>query len=281
MGGRGAGKTRAGSEWIARGIRRGRLMRPALIAATHDEARAVMIEGPSGLLAASQAAVYEPSNRRVIWPCGAVARVLSADEPDSIRGFQFDACWADEFCKWSDPQGALDMALMALRLGKDPRMLITTTPRNIAALKNVLGLKDVVVSRASTAGNAENLAPGFLEMLESRYAGTRLGRQELEGELIEDNDAALWRRDWIERPRRREAPPLQRIVVGVDPPAGIAGDECGIVVAGCDGLGEGFVLADRSAGGLSPAQWSARAIAVWRNRYKSRRQLQGSPEDVA
>lgn len=263
MGGRGSGKTRAGAEWIADGIRDGRLMRPALIAATHDEARAVMIEGPSGLLGVSPGAVYEPSNRRVIWPSGAVARVLSAEEPDSIRGFQFDAAWCDEFCKWRDAQKALDIALLALRLGEDPRMMVTTTPRNMAPLKRLLALPDTVVTRASTADNEDNLADGFVADMQARYAGTRLGRQEMDGDLIEDNDAALWQRDWIEKSRLRTAPQLQCIVVGVDPPAGLRGDECGIVVAGTDANGQGYVLADRSAAGLTPAQWSARVIAAY------------------
>src|SRR5690242_4443898 len=137
MGGRGSGKTRAGAEWIADGIRNGTMTRVALIAATHHEARSIMIEGQSGLLSVSEGAQYEPSLRRVTWPSGAIAHVLSADEPDSIRGHQFDGCWADEYAKWSEPQDALDMILMALRLGEDPRMVITTTPRNIAAVRDL------------------------------------------------------------------------------------------------------------------------------------------------
>lgn len=236
------------------------MRRPALIAATHHEARSVMIEGGSGLLRVSEGAVYEPSNRRITWPSGAVATVLSADEPDSIRGHQFDACWADEFCKWPEAQNALDMALMALRLGEDPRMMITTTPRNIAPLHRLIEAAGTRIVQSATRANAANLAESFLQTMEQRYGGTRLGRQELDGDLIEDSETALWRRDWIEKHRVRQAPNLTCIVVAVDPPAGIGGDECGIVVAGIDAKGEGYVLADRSAGGLTPNQWASRAI---------------------
>lgn len=258
MGGRGSGKTRAGAEWIAQGVRSGSMQRVALIGATHHDARSVMIEGESGLLSVCEGARYEPSNRRVLWPDGAVATVLSADEPDSIRGHQFDACWADEICKWPDPQAALDMILMALRLGENPKMMITTTPRNIPALTNLVASSDVTLTQSSTRANAANLADGFLETVERRYGGMRLGRQELDGDLIEDNENALWQRDWIERYRVHHAPALERIVVAVDPPAGINGDECGIVVAGCDGCGDGYVIADRSLDGLTPNQWAAR-----------------------
>ena len=258
LGGRGAGKTRAGAEWIADGIRRGTMRRVGLIGATFQDARSVMIEGESGLLQVSQGVEFEPSNRRVLWPHGAVATVISAEEPDYVRGHQFDTLWADEFAKWAEPQAALDMALMALRLGRDPRLAITTTPRNIKALRDLLAAKDVAVTRSATRDNAGNLAPTFLTSLELRFGGTRLGRQELEAELIEDNDAALWHREWIERARVREAQQLIRVVVAVDPPASIAGDECGIVVAGLGENGEGYVLADHSAGGLTPAGWARR-----------------------
>jgi phage terminase large subunit-like protein len=259
LGGRGSGKTRAGSEWIANGVARGKMRRIALVGATYGDARSVMIEGESGLLSCANGAVFEPSNARILWPSGAVATVLSAEEPDSIRGHQFDTCWADEFCKWSDPQGALDMMLMALRLGRDPRMAITTTPRNIAALKMLIESSEVTLTQSTTRDNAANLAPGFIALMEQRYGGTRLGRQELEAELIDDNENALWQRSWIEENRVARAPNLQRIVVAVDPPVTAHGDECGIVVAGRGG-DEAYVLADHSAAGLSPAAWAKAVI---------------------
>ena len=263
LGGRGAGKTRAGAEWIADGICHGKMRRIGLVGATFADARSVMIEGESGLLSVSPSAAFEPSNRRVLWPTGAVATVLSAEEPDGVRGHQFDAVWADEFCKWAEPQAALDMVLMALRLGKDPRMAITTTPRNIKPLRDLLAASDVATTRSTTRANAANLAPTFVSGLELRFGGTRLGRQELDAELIEDNDAALWRRDWIERARLREAPQLTRVVVAVDPPASIAGDECGIVVAGLGEDGGAYVVADCSVGGVSPAAWAARVADAY------------------
>jgi phage terminase large subunit-like protein len=263
LGGRGSGKTRAGAEWIADGVARGLMHRVALIGATHADARSVMIEGESGLLSVVENISYEPSNRRVLWPCGAVATVLSAEEADSIRGHQFDAAWADEFCKWQDAQNALDMALMGLRLGENPRMAITTTPRNIAALKKLIEDKNVILTQSRTRDNEANLAPGFLALMEQRYGGTRLGRQELDADLIEDNETALWRRNWIENNRMKQTPPLTRVVVAVDPPASSHGDECGIVVAGRDAEGAGYVLADLSADGLSPAGWAARVADAY------------------
>jgi phage terminase large subunit-like protein len=259
LGGRGAGKTRAGAEWIAQGVSERSMQRIGLIGATFNDARAVMIEGVSGLKAASPAAEFAPSLHRVTWPSGAQATVLSADEPDGIRGHQFDAIWADEFAKWENPQAALDMALMSLRIGAHPRLALTTTPRNIAPLWDLLTSSDVVVTRARTADNRANLAPGFLETMKRRYAGSRLGRQELDAEIIEDNDAALWRRAWIDDTRVRTAPELARIVVAVDPPAGAGGDACGIVVAGrVENDGDAYILADLSSDGLTPGQWSAR-----------------------
>ncbi|MGA7675124.1 MAG: terminase family protein [Rhizomicrobium sp.] len=263
LGGRGAGKTRAGSEWIADGVRHGKMRRIGLVGATFADARSVMIEGESGLLSVSPGAAFEPSNRRVLWPTGAVATVVSAEEPDYVRGHQFDAVWADEFCKWAEPQAALDMVLLALRLGKDPRMAITTTPRNIPTLRNLLAAPDVARTHSATAANAANLAATFLAGLELRFGGTRLGRQELDAELIEDNDAALWRRDWIERARVRQTPQLARVVVAVDPPASVAGDECGIVVAGLGEDGAAYVIADCSAGGLTAAGWAKRVADAY------------------
>jgi phage terminase large subunit-like protein len=260
MGGRGSGKTRAGAEWIAQNIREQKMQRVALIGATHHEARSVMIEGESGLLSVSEGAEYQPSLRRVVWPHGAVATVLSADEADSIRGHQFDGAWLDEFAKWPEPQAALDMTLMAMRLGDDPRMLVTTTPRNIpAVLELYTNSPEVSVTTASTYDNKMNLARGFISTIEKRYKGTRLGRQEIDGQLIEDNENALWQREWIERHRIASAPDCERVVVAIDPPVSKTGDECGIVIAGRAGE-EGYVLGDYSRGDMSPKQWAGRAL---------------------
>lgn len=263
LGGRGAGKTRAGAEWIAARVAEGKSRRIGLIGATERDVRQVMVEGESGLLSVTERVSFQPSRRLLRWPNGAEARLLSAADPDCLRGYQFDCIWGDEFAKWATPQTALDMALMGLRLGDDPRLLLTTTPRAIPALKALLAAPDVAVTRSPTAENEANLAPGFVKFLAARYAGTQLGRQELNGELIEDNEQALWRRSWIEAARLRSAPFLERIVVAVDPPAGIQGDECGIVVAGRDMAGHGFVLADNSAAGLSPAVWAARVADAY------------------
>jgi len=267
LGGRGAGKTRAGAEWILEGIRAGKMRRVALLGATYADVRDVMILGESGLLALARGdgAVFEPSKRRLAWPDGATAHVFTAEEPDGLRGHQFDGAWADEFCKWREPGHALDMLLMGLRIGEDPRCTVTTTPRNIAALKTLLATEGIAVTRATTFDNAANLAPAFLDHMRCHYAGTRLGRQELGAELIEDNEFALWQRDWIDRRRVREVPPLRRVLVAVDPPVsqGEDADECGIVVAGVSAEGEGYVLADRSLRGLSPLGWARRVASAY------------------
>jgi len=262
LGGRGAGKTRAGSEWIAQAVRSGAARRIGLIGATQRDVRQVMVEGESGLLALEEPPEFFPANNLLRFSCGATARLLSAAEPDSFRGHQFDCIWGDEFAKWRDPQQALDMALMGLRLGRDPRMLLTTTPRAIAALKALMAQDGVAITKSGTAENEANLSDGFVAYLQDRYGGTVLGRQELDGEIIEDNDRALWQRCWIEKTRVAQAPVLERVIVAVDPPAGMKGDECGLVVAGRDHE-QGYVLADRSAGGLSPAGWAARVAAAY------------------
>lgn len=264
LGGRGAGKTRSGAEWIAEEVACGRMARVGLIGATMRDCRAVMVEGESGLLNVVAGLDFQPSNNLVRWPSGAVATLLSAEEPDSFRGHQFDGLWGDEFAKWREPQAALDMALMALRLGSNPRMLLTTTPRNIPALAALLENPDVAVTRSRTADNQANLADGFYDFMQARYGASTLGRQELDGELIADHDGALWKRDWIEAARVRGAPDLESIVVAVDPPAGITGDECGIVVAG-RAAHDAYVLADLSAGGLTPAGWAARAVTAFQD----------------
>lgn len=262
LGGRGAGKTRAGAEWVAEEIRAGRAGRVALIAATHSDARMVMVEGPAGLLAVSEGAEYEPSLRRVRWPSsGAEATVMSADDPDSIRGYQFDLAWGDEFCKWPEAQSALDMVRMGLRLGDNPRMMLTTTPRPIPALLALRGDADCVFTNSATYDNAANLAKSFVAAMKKSYGKTRLGRQELDGEIIEDVEGALWQRDKIERLRVSRAPACERIVIGIDPPASKKG-ACGIVVAGLCG-GEAYILADDTKDMLSPKQWADRAADAY------------------
>lgn len=262
LGGRGAGKTRAGAEWVADHIRTQRVKRVALIAATHSDARQVMIEGPSGLLSVSEGAEYEPSLRRVRWPAsGAEAYVMSADEPDSIRGYQFELAWGDEFCKWPEPQAALDMVRMGLRLGDNPRIMITTTPRPIPALLVLKGDPECAFTKSTTYDNAANLAKSFIASMKKSYGKTRLGRQELDGEIIEDVEGALWQRDWIEAFRVKAAPACERIVLGVDPPASKKG-ACGIVVAGLCG-DDAYVLADFTREQLTAKQWADRAADTY------------------
>ncbi|HRF07197.1 MAG TPA: terminase family protein [Xanthobacteraceae bacterium] len=274
LGGRGAGKTRAGAEWV-RGIALGRkcfgeaARQIALVGETLADVREVMIEGVSGLLAVHtrwERPLWEPSRRRIEWKNGAVAYAFSADDPESLRGPQFEAAWCDELCKWRRAEAAFDMLQFGLRLGQNPRAAITTTPRPTPLLKRLLADPATLLSRTATKANAFQLAPQFLEQMLARYAGTRLGRQELDGELIEARADSLFPRERIERARVETHPSLARIVVAIDPPASSreGADACGIVAAGVDDDGKVFVLADESAGGLSPLQWASRAIALYR-----------------
>lgn len=274
LGGRGAGKTRAGAEWV-KGLALGRppfaaapAGRIALVGETLADVRDVMIEGVSGLLRIHRKAErpsWRPSLRRLEWPNGAVAQVFSSEDPESLRGPQFDAAWADEVAKWRHAEAVWDMLQFGLRLGDRPRQVATTTPRPVPLLKRLIADPGTAVTRASTGANAFNLAPRFLDAIVGRYQGTRLGRQELDGELIEDREDALWRREEIERLRIERAPVLKRIVVAVDPPAssGAKADACGIVAAGRDENGMAYVLADQSFRSGRPTDWAARAIGLY------------------
>ncbi|WP_246529157.1 DNA-packaging protein [Microvirga zambiensis] len=275
LGGRGAGKTRAGAEWV-RGIAlgdpdfaQGSSRRIALVGETFSDARNVMIEGPAGILAIHdrrERPAWSPSLRKLEWPNGATAQVFSAEDPDSLRGPQFEAAWADELAKWKHVEETWDMLQFGLRLGFHPRQMVTTTPRPIPLLKRLLADPQVAVSRMRTADNAENLAPVFLDNVLRRYAGTRLGRQELDGDIVEDRPDALWTRDMIESNRVDAAPPLMRIVVAIDPPASSSkrADACGIVAVGMGEGGVAYVLADASASGLKPPEWAQKAVALYR-----------------
>jgi phage terminase large subunit-like protein len=270
LAGRGFGKTRLGAEWVREMVAARKASRIALIAETAADARDVMVEGPSGILAVHpprERPIYEPSKRRVTWPNGAVATLFNAVEPDQLRGPQFDCAWSDELAKWRYAQETWDMLQFGLRLGLDPRQLVTTTPRAIAVVRELVARAArgdaVVVTRGRTQDNRANLAAGFISEIEARYAGTRLGRQELDGEILDDAPGALWTRRGLDEWRRREAPPLTRIVVAVDPPAtsGEAADECGIVCAAIGDDGRGYVLADRSMRG-TPEAWARRVVST-------------------
>jgi phage terminase large subunit-like protein len=275
LGGRGAGKTRAGAEWVRAVVQRpdfaqdAAALRIALIGETLADARAVMVEGVSGLLAVHpphERPRYEPSKRQVTWDNGAIAQLFSAEDPDSLRGPQFAAAWCDELGKWRRPDDTWDTLQFCLRLGSRPRQVVTTTPRPIRLIKALIADPQTAVTRVSTAANEANLAPSFLEAIVGRYRGTRLGRQELDAELLEDRPDALWPRALIERARVRVNPPLSRIVVAVDPPAssGPHADACGIIVAGLAEDGRAYVLADCTRERASPLRWAESVIAAYR-----------------
>lgn len=281
LGGRGAGKTRAGAEWIKSLVReasnRGDAgsLRIALVGETMRDALSVMVEGVSGLLAIHldfERPEFQSQRQQLVWPSGAIAQLFSAEDPDSLRGPQFHAAWCDELAKWRHPEATWDMLQLALRLGDRPRQLVTTTPRPIELLRRLLADPETLISRMKTEHNTLNLAPSFIAEMRRRYDGTALGRQELDGEIIEDYAGALWRRDWIEALRLTGREPLEfaaemrRIVVALDPPvtATETSDACGIVVAGLGADNRGYVLADRTLQGREAAAWARAAITAWR-----------------
>jgi phage terminase large subunit-like protein len=281
LGGRGAGKTRAGAEWVrARALglwpsTGPRAERIAIIAPTFDEARLVMIEGKSGLLAIhpdDERPDFAPSRRQVTWPNGTIAQIFSAEEPDGLRGPQFDAAWCDELAKWKYAEACWDMLAFALRLGDNPRVTVTTTPRAVPLLKRLIADPATAISTSRTADNRAFLAKSFWQDVQARYGGTRLGRQELDGELIEDDPNALFRRDGLEAQRTKTVPPLIRVVVAVDPPAshGKRANACGIVCAGLGEDGRCYVLDDATAESARPAQWARAAIALYHARKADR-----------
>jgi phage terminase large subunit-like protein len=242
--------------------------RIALVGQTLKDVREVMVEGVSGLMgvhAWHERPRHEVSRRRLVWDNGTVAELFSAEEPDSLRGPQFAAAWADELAKWRYPQAAWDMLQFALRIGPSPRQTVTTTPRPIPLIKALVDSPATRLSRATTAMNAINLAPGFLDTVVAAYAGTRLGRQELDAEILDDRPDALWSRATIEEARVARTPRLARVVVAVDPPAASSqgADACGIVAAGLGADGRAYVLADETAAGLKPTAWARRAIALY------------------
>lgn len=278
LGGRGAGKTRAGAEWVrarvegSRPLDAGRARRVALVGETYDQVRDVMVFGESGILACSppdRRPNWKASERKLIWPNGAEAQAFSAQDPEGLRGPQFDAAWVDELAKWKKAGETWDMLQFALRLGERPQVCVTTTPRNVKLLKDLLAAPSTVQTHAPTEANRANLAESFLEEVRARYAGTRLGRQELDGVLLADAEGALWTAEMLDRARTSSVPELDRVVVALDPSVsgGASGDACGMVVVGAQMQGppqdwRAWVLADRTVQGAGPTTWAKAAIAA-------------------
>jgi len=276
LGGRGAGKTRAGAEWVRamvegpRPLDGGRASRVALVAETQDQARDVMIFGDSGIMACSppdRRPKWEATKKRMVWPNGATAQIFSAHDPQGLRGPQFDAVWCDELAKWRNGQDTWDMLQFALRLGDDPHVCVTTTPRAVDVLKTLLASPSTVMTHAPTSANRANLAASFLAEVNARYAGTRLGRQELDGVLIDAVDGALWRDPDLAQLTVDTCPEFARVVVAVDSPmTGHArSDSCGIIVAGilAHDPTRAVVIADYSVQGTSPLVWAQVAIDAY------------------
>lgn len=276
MGGRGAGKTRAGAEWVrsmvegSKPMDEGAAKRVALVGETIEQVREVMVFGDSGILACSpedRRPKWEQGRKRLVWPNGAIASIHTAYDPEGLRGPQFDAAWVDELAKWKKAEETWVQLQFALRLGEDPRVCVTTTPRDVAVLKDLLKRQSTVVTHAPTEANAANLAKGFLEDVRARFDGTRRGRQELDGVLLSGAEGALWTNEMIEASRVEKLPAFDRIVVGLDPAttSHSSSDECGIVVVGAQTRGpvqdwRAVVLGDCTVQGATPSGWARAAI---------------------
>jgi phage terminase large subunit-like protein len=268
LAGRGFGKTRTGAEWVRAEAESGRRRRIALVGPTLRDVRKTMVEGESGVIAVAPPwfrPLFVKSELRLVWPNGVVADLYSAERPERLRGPTHDAAWADELAAWTHLEETWDNLEMTLRGGADPKRVVTTTPKPRPGLKRLLADPTTIVTRGSTSDNAGNLAAGYVTRLTRRYAGTRLGRQELEAELLDDAEGALWSLKRLDELRVKAAPDLTRVVVAIDPAVSTGPDsaETGIVVAGIGADGIGYVLADLS-GKLRPEEWAGRAIAAFR-----------------
>lgn len=267
LAGRGFGKTRTGAQWVQEQVENHGKRRVALVAETAADARDVMVEGESGLLACAPPwfrPKYEPSKRRITWPNGAIATTYSADEPGQLRGPQHDAAWADELAKWRYDE-SWDQLCMGLRLGDTPQAIVTTTPRPTPIIKGLIKDPLCHVTTGTTYENRGNVAQLWLEQTLRKYEGTRLGRQELEAEILEDAPGALWKRDAIDSARVIKAPGIRRIVVAVDPSvsADARNAATGIVVVGLGSDNHGYVLADGSLQQPTPEAWGRAALALY------------------
>lgn len=267
LSGRGFGKTRLAAEWVRAKAEAMPGARFALIGQTAADVRDVMIRGESGILAVSPPwfrPIYNPSMRLLVWPNGTEAHTYSGDSPDQLRGPQHHACWSDEPAKWRYLTEAWDNMEMGLRLGEQPQAVATTTPRPLPLLRRLLADPSCAVTRGHSFENAENLPATYLDRLRALYADTRLGRQELAGELLEDVEGALWTRDLLEQHRTHETPQMVRVVVAVDPAVseGENAAETGVIVCGKGTDGHGYVLDDRSLS-ESPLNWAREVVAAY------------------
>lgn len=272
MAGRGFGKTRIGAEWVRQRIKRFPFTN--IIGATADDARDIMIEGESGILAICpdhERPTYLPSKRRLEWPNGARTLIFTADEPERLRGKQHDGLWADELGSWRYGADAWDQAMFGLRLGADPQAVATTTPKPVKIVSDLVAQAkesdEVIITRGSSYANRDNLAPKFFNQIVRKYEGTRLGRQELDGELLEDVEGALWTISGIDICRVAKVPEgvdLSVVVIGVDPAAssGESSAETGIIVVARGSDGDGYVLSDYSIRG-TPNVWGGAAVQAF------------------
>lgn len=264
LAGRGGGKTRTGSETVREW--KNDYPRIHLVGPTAGDVRDVMVEGESGILTISppwDKPDYEPSKRKLTWKNGAVALLFSAEEPDRLRGPQCYKAWADEVAAWKYEEETWDQLQFGLRLGDNPQVVATSTPRPTKTIKELVKDPSTHLTKYSTYDNKANLSPKFFDRILAKYEGTRLGRQEIHAEILEDVEGALWNMELIEANRRKEAPELTRIVVAIDPAVtnNPDSDETGIVAVGKSAAGIAYVLEDDS-GNYSPKGWAMKAIKL-------------------
>ena len=268
LAGRGFGKTRAGAEWVRAQVETRQADRIALVARSLPEALSIMVHGESGIINISppwDKPTYEPSKRKLTWPSGAHALVFSSHEPDQLRGPQFDAAWCDELASWEYPAETWDNLSFALRLGRRPRSVVTTTPKPIELIRSLPNIPGTYVTRGTTFDNKDNLAPSFFDGIIDRYDGTRIGQQEIYAEITDEDEDALWKREWIEKARLGSHPPISRIVVSIDPAMSTrpTSSETGIVVVGADmRRQDAYILADES-GRLTPNNMALRVAHLF------------------
>ena len=279
LAGRGWGKTRAGVEWVRHQIKSGK-KRIAAVAPTNSDIRRVMVEGESGFLSVCWKGDktyrggklgfpnWSPTNRTLTWENGAKVEFYSAEDPERLRGPQFHAAWADEVAAWRNQQDVWDMLQFTLRLGRKPRVMVTTTPKPTKLMRALIASPQSHITRGSTFDNIDNLAKPFLETVKKEYEGTRLGKQELYAEILEEADGALWTTEILDgcAIEKKDIPELNRIVVSIDPAvtAKTESDMTGIIVAGIDVNGIGYVLED-ATDRYSPAEWAAKAISLYQS----------------